>query len=37
MRTPALVKHIFALAKDTDHILADTEIEAAIASDRATA
>ncbi len=34
---PGLVKHIFALAKDTDHILADTEIEAAIASYRASA
>lgn len=32
---PALVKHLFALAKRTDHILADDEVHAAIAEFRA--
>jgi len=32
---PALVKHVFELAKRTDHILADAEIHAAIAGFRA--
>jgi 2-isopropylmalate synthase len=31
---PGLVQHIFAMAKDCDHILADNEIEAAIADYR---
>jgi 2-isopropylmalate synthase len=31
---PGLVQHIFSLAKDCDHILADNEIEAAISSYR---
>jgi 2-isopropylmalate synthase len=31
---PGLVGHIFALAKDTDHILADAEVEAAISAYR---